>query len=134
MVQPLVRGDSILIGASLGNWCQTNYGSKTGANWTVKEDWKTQSLKPDFNDTVFHNGFLYGFDSGIFCCIDFQTGKRKWKRGRYGNGQVLLLADRDQLLVTSETGDVILIAATPRNIVSLPSFKLSKEKPGNHPV
>ena len=69
-------------------------------------------LKPSLNDFVVQDGAIYGFDDGIFCCLDLKSGKRRWKAGRYGHGQVLLLADQKLLLVMSETGEAVLLSAS----------------------
>ncbi|HUY34607.1 MAG TPA: hypothetical protein VMV69_17820 [Pirellulales bacterium] len=55
----------------------------TGA-WLVAERWKSKAMKSGYNDFVIQDGFAYGFDGGIFCCTDLETGTRRWKGGRYG--------------------------------------------------
>ncbi len=56
---------------------------------------------------------VFGFDGAILACIDLQDGKRKWKRGRYCHGQLLVLSDQDLLLVLSEEGGLALVPAVP---------------------
>jgi hypothetical protein len=74
--------------------------------WAVEERWRSIGLKPYFNDFVVHNGQAFGFDGSILACIDVKDGKRQWKGGRYGNGQLILLPDQDLLLVLSEEGEL----------------------------
>ena len=134
VVQPLVSGNSILVGGSLGAGAHRITVSKSSDDWTVENDWTSRALKPDYNDSVLYDGYVYGFDSGIFCCIDFETGERAWKRGRYGNGQVLLLADQGQLLVISEKGQLVLIKATPEKLTEIARHDIFDGKTWNHPV
>jgi outer membrane protein assembly factor BamB len=100
----------------------------------AKEQWTSRDMKAGYNDSVAHNGYLYGFDKDIFACIDLETGARKWKKGRYGAGQVLLLPDAGQLLVLSETGEVVLLNATPEKLDELARFKALEGKTWNHPA
>ncbi len=91
-------------------------------------------MVPYYNDFVVYENHAYGFDGNIFCCIDLETGERKWKKGRYGYGQVLLLADQGVLLVLADDGTAVLVAADPAGLNELARHQVLDEKTGNHPV
>ena len=134
-VQPKVVGeDSLLLPTGMGTGTRRLKIHSAEGELSVEEIWTSLDLKPDFNDFVVHDGFAYGFDNAIFVCIDLSTGKRKWKRGRYGKGQVLLLDDANQLLVVSERGKVLLLEASPEGHSELAEFQAIEGKTWNHPV
>ena len=106
-----------------------------GANgWAAEERWTSTGLKPYFNDMVVHKDQAFGFDGSILSCIDLQDGHRKWKGGRYGHGQLILLADQDLLLVLSEEGDLALVSAAPGQFSEIARFRAMDGKTWNHPV
>ena len=135
-LQPHVIGeDQLLIPTGLGTGTRLIQLSENEQGvWDTQEKWTSLKLKPDFNDLVVHQGFIYGFDVGIFTCIDLATGEKRWKKGRYGKGQVILAADSGSLIVVTETGDVKLLAANSDEFQELGSIPAMSAKTWNHPV
>jgi len=138
IVQPALTGDGdLLINAiaTSGGLGLRRLNVTHGSNgWNVSERWTSTGLKPYFNDFVVHKGHAFGFDGNILACIDLSDGHRKWKGGRYGNGQLILLAAEDLLLVLSEDGELALVKATPDQFTEVARFKAIEGKTWNHPV
>lgn len=139
IVQPALTADGdILIGAgsgmSDGNGVLRITVAQGPGGWIVKERWTTIGLKPYFNDFVVHEGHAFGFDGSRLACIDLKDGKRKWKDGHYGHGQLVLLPDQDLLLVLSEKGELVLAGATPGQFTELARLPAIEGKTWNHPV
>jgi outer membrane protein assembly factor BamB len=105
-----------------------------GDNWHVERLGQTTDLKPEFPDVVVYQDHVYGFHLNSFCCVDLATGRRCWRAGRYGRGEVMLLADQGLLLVVSETGEVVLLSADPTRHEELGRFQALDGKTWNHPV
>ena len=138
IVQPaLVAGGDVLVASAdtMGGVGMRRLAvSHDSKAWTVEERWTSRGLKPYFNDFVVHKGHAYGFDGSILASLDLQDGARKWKGGRYGNGQLVLLPDQDLLLVLSEEGELALVGATPDQFTELARFQVLDGKGWNHPV
>lgn len=138
MVQPALTADGeILITTSdmSGGAGMRRIAVAHGSGqWTTQERWTSRGLKPYFNDFVVHNGHAFGFDGSILACIDLKYGQRSWKGGRYGNGQLILLADQDLLLVLSEDGELALVGANPDQFTEHAWFPAIEGKTWNHPV
>ncbi len=134
VLQPLlIDEDNILISSGMGMGSRRLALSGGENQLSLADVWTSKSLSPDFNDSVAHQGYLYGFDRNIFSCLRLSDGERMWKKGRYGNGQVLLLPDADQLLVLTEKGEVVLLRATQTCWKNWRTFKPLKESPGITP-
>ena len=138
IVQPAVTPDGDILVSGLagagGSGVRRLAVRREGGTWTVQERWTSNGLKPYFNDYVVHNGHAFGFDGSILSSIDLATGTRKWKGGRYGAGQLVLLPDQDLLLVLSEEGGLALVSATPDKYTEIARAPAIEGKTWNHPV
>ncbi|MEA2564530.1 MAG: outer membrane protein assembly factor BamB [Acidobacteriota bacterium] len=135
IVQPALMADgNLLITASGTSGTRRIAVAHEPGGWTVKERWTSIGLKPYFNDFVVHNGHAFGFDGRILACIGLEDGKRKWKGGHYGSGQLVLLPDQDLLLVLSDEGELALVKATTDQFTELARFPAVEGKTWNHPV
>jgi len=88
------------------------------AGWLIEPVWQQANLlKTKFTNVAIHAGHAYGLSDGILECVRLTDGKRAWKRGRYGQGQVLLVGET--LLVQAESGEVVAVPATPERPTEL---------------
>jgi outer membrane protein assembly factor BamB len=133
-LQPTVIGDTVLLPTAMNLGTRAIRISKKDGQLAAEELWTSRNLKPDFTDLIVHQGHVYGIDGGIFTCVDLKTGERKWKGGRYGKGQAVLLENSGLLLVSAEDGRVVLLRADPGEHSELASFKALEGKTWNHPV
>ena len=135
IVQPAMTDDGdVLISAGDISGVHRFALSNGPGGWSATKRWSTNGLKPYFNDFVVHEGHAYGFDGSLLACIDVVDGKRKWKGGRYGNGQLVLLPAQDLLLVITEEGELAIVSATTDKFTELARIPAITGKTWNHPV
>jgi outer membrane protein assembly factor BamB len=135
IVQPVVLEDNSLV---------LSKGERTGIkriavkqqeqDWKIDDVWTSISMKPYFSGFVSHKGYLYGFDGGRLACIKAEDSERQWKGGRFGSGQLLMLADQDLMIVISERGELVLVKATPESYQELGKLPAVAGKTWNYPV
>ncbi|HEX4149492.1 MAG TPA: PQQ-binding-like beta-propeller repeat protein, partial [Pirellulales bacterium] len=133
--QPIVVGsDRVLISAGYGLGCQMlKVLPNRNREESIEKLWSSRALKPKFMNPIAHEGFVYGIDDGAaLTCLDLETGKRQWRGGRYGHGQMLLVGDL--LLLQSEAGEMLLIEASPSTHRELGRFQAVGEKAWNTPA
>ncbi|MEX0715862.1 MAG: PQQ-binding-like beta-propeller repeat protein [Planctomycetaceae bacterium] len=136
-VQPIVRdGRYVLMSSSYDLGSQLLDVRRENGEWPsepIEPMWKTPGrFRLKFNEGVYHDGHVYGMDEGILACIDYMTGEQKWKRGRYGFGQLVLVDDK--LVVLAEDGRVALVSARSDQFEELASFEALSAKCWNVPV
>ena len=129
----VLPGDRVLISSGYGIGSELIQITKNSTNkFSATRLWKTNRLKAKFTNLVYRDGFIYGLDDGIMVCLDAQTGQLKWKEGRYGHGQQILAGDL--LLVSAESGDVVLLEPKPDKHRELTRFSALSHKTWNPPA
>ncbi len=140
IVQPARTANGDILVSTIGQESALPLGvrrisvTRGAGGWAVRELWSTQRLKPSFSSMVVHDGHAFGIDSRILTCIDVADGERKWKGGRYGHGQLLLLPDQDLLLVLTEKGELALVAATAERFTELARIPAIEGKTWSQPT
>jgi len=97
-----------------------------GREWTVRpDDWP--AFRGVNRDAVV---------TGVRLADDWSTQPPRliWKQGRYGHGQLILLADQARLLIATESGEMVQVAARPDRFEELGRFQAIEGKLWNHPV
>jgi outer membrane protein assembly factor BamB len=133
VAQPLVLdGDRVFISSGYGVGCALLRIAESAQGWTVEKLWQNRRMRCKFTSPVAYQGFIYGLDDGILACLDQKNGNQRWRDGRYGHGQLLLVDGL--LLILSETGRLALVEATPEGYHELTGFAALEGKTWNNPA
>ena len=110
---PVVVGDEVFISSCYNTGGTVLRVAKDG----VKTVWANdESLSAHFSTPVYVKGELYGFhgrqeEGTQFRCVDWQTGKVRWSKDGFGCGSII--AADGELIVLSESGELVLVEPTP---------------------
>jgi outer membrane protein assembly factor BamB len=111
---PLVIGNKIFLSASY----QTGAALLEIVDGKPRKIWSADDvLSNHYSTSVYHDGFLYGFDGRqeqgqSFVCLDLATGKDNWREERFGAGTVI--TSGDQLIILTENGELVLAPASAK--------------------
>ena len=129
----VIPGDRLLVSSGYGVGSELLQIQKDASGaFSATRIWKSNRLKAKFTDLIYRDGFIYGLDDGIMVCLDASSGEQKWKEGRYGHGQEILVGD--VLVVTAESGEVILLDPNPQQPRELTRFSALQGKTWNPPA
>lgn len=155
-----VHAGQVLISSGYGMGTSLLEVQEADSSWNVHERWHSQALKSKLSNFVCDEGYIYGLDNGILTCLELTSGRLVWKQGRLGHGQMLLVPgpgsvpvqgsiqpeDRSQaensvsgpqagagmLLIQSESGEVVLVAASPEGYREYARLSALADKTWNH--
>lgn len=92
----------------------------------IEELWRTRSMKNQFSSSVYHDGYLYGFDNEHFKCIGADDGKDRWRKKGFGHGSLLYVDGH--LVVLSDKGRLTLVEADPNRYQEKAGAQISRGK------
>jgi outer membrane protein assembly factor BamB len=119
---PVIVGDRVMVNShSIGLVCVEV--SKADAGLKAVQAWVNKELLINLATPVAVGGFLYTQGAqGDFVCVDAKTGAIKWSQAGFGGGKKdysSTIAVGDKLLVLSESGQLVLLAANPEKYTEL---------------
>jgi outer membrane protein assembly factor BamB len=133
VAQPVVVGeDRLFVSTGYGVGARLFRIAADGGNWSVETLWESLAMKAKLSDLAYRDGVVYGLDDGILAAVDVETGRRMWKGGRHGHGQLLLVDDL--LLIQAEGGDLVLVEAVRESYRELARTPALDRKSWNHPA
>ena len=134
VAQPVpISDDTLLASTGYGAGAKLYQVSRNPTGeFDVSVIWETLALKAKFTNIIHYEGYLYGLDDGILACVNPADGTRQWKSDRYGHGQTILISD--VLLVTTESGEVVLVEPDPEHHIEHARFAPLKGKTWNTPA
>ncbi len=128
----VVSSNRVLVSQGYGGGSELLEVAATNRHWRATRVWKSIRLKSKFANMIALEGFVYGLDDGALACVELATGELKWKGGRYGHGQMLLVGEL--LLLMAESGEVVLVEPGPAEPRELSRFKVFAAKTWNPPA
>ena len=132
---PIVRDELVFISTAYNVGC----GLFRFENGKLNLVYDNRDMRNHFNNSILHEGYLYGFDGNSnfgrvvhLVCMEFSTGKVRWKQRGFGCGS-LMIAD-DKLLILSDRGRLTLAKADPEKFESISESPLLDGKCWTVPV
>lgn len=128
----LLEGDRVFISSGYGVGAAMLRIVAKGGGFEVETLWRNREMKNKFSSSIRKGDTIYGLDEGILVALDVETGKRVWKKGRIGHGQMLLVGEN--LVVISESGELSMVPATRDGYLPLGSVQSLTSKTWNVPA
>lgn len=117
---PIVLGNSVFITSGYGSGCaKVNIDSGGKASFA----WKNKEMQSQFSTPVAQGGYIYGTtDPGDLICLDFATGKTKWRKSGFEKGGICGV-DGTIIAANGATGEVVMAAMSPSGYRELGRIK-----------
>lgn len=116
VASPIVHGDRVLVGSHQAGLMALEI-TREGDGCKVSTAWLEKRNAINFSSPVLIGDYFYGLGpAGMMFCVDARTGQEKWtlevSRGGL-NAQAQFIVMKDAILALNDSGELILVAATP---------------------
>jgi outer membrane protein assembly factor BamB len=123
---PVISGNRLFISSGYGTGCALFELSVKEGKPAAEELWANKEMKNYMSTSVLVDGYLYGFNDTRLACLDFRTGKTKWKTSGFNRGS--LLAADGKLIIYGAQGLLALAEISPDDYKELSRFQLWDER------
>ena len=129
-ISPVVADDVVYCSAGYGIGGGACKISKDGDEFKATKLWEIagdQEVANHWSTPVYRDGYLYGmfsfkkYGTGPLKCVEVATGKIQWSHPGFGAGNVILAGDR--IIALTDTGEVVLVEASPKAYKELARVK-----------
>jgi outer membrane protein assembly factor BamB len=116
ILTPTVIGNSIFT-SSYGGRSLLLTANKDQSDWSISEKWSNKSQGYMSSPIVIAGHIYLHLRNQRFTCIDIASGETKWTTTPFGQ-YWSMITDGDKIIVLDEKGDLLLIKANQRNLIS----------------
>jgi len=132
---PLPFGQRLVLAGDPGTMLvQLN---KTGNNWTPEKAWQITELTMRFSSPVRKGNLVFGFsnrNSGIFFCVDAETGKTLWTSDPKQGDNAVVLISGDLLFLLKDNAELIVAKATGAAFEPVHRYQVSENPTYANPL
>lgn len=115
---PVVVGDRVITGSYQAGLLGVQV-SRNGQRWSATRVWTNTAATMNFASPIAVGAYVFGVGpEKNLLCVEAATGRLAWSQPGYftsaaGNSFAALISLRDRLLVTTDGGELLLLAADP---------------------
>jgi outer membrane protein assembly factor BamB len=121
---PVVFHDYVFLSSGYGRGCAVlHIEAASDGTSQARRVYENNRMSNHFPSSVLYQGHLYGFNESRLTCMEFSSGKVKWRESGFGKGSLLIAGEN--LVILGETGKLAIAQATPEEYREKSSFQVS---------
>jgi outer membrane protein assembly factor BamB len=118
---PIAAANYLFLSSGYDRGCAVLEIKRTSDGVTAIPVYSNKRMRNHFATSILYQEHIYGFDNFVLVCMEFRTGKIRWKKQGFGKGS-LLIGD-GHLFILSEHGKLTVVVASPEDFLETASFE-----------